>query len=233
MMLSRLSSAAPRRWPLFWTYRQRLGNWLAEDTVPVFYDVSGSTNEAYVALVRCAEKLGRRGGCYMDHAERFIYGNESLKGNAGTQSLIDRRLMNVGTAFSAHLHLAFAPVSFTTTHGSVHFLPDEMLVAHADGNCWFVPYFEISLHLQQKTHCGVPVPNWCQPVGYTWQFMNKDGGPDRRYNHNPQIAHYPVWELDFTFPGGRLDTAFADQRLVQEFAETVERLIALSRSRSR
>jgi len=58
---------------------------------------------------------------------------------------------------------------------------------------------------------GVAVPSWCEPVGYTWQYMNKDGGPDRRYNDNQQIPHYKVWELDFTFSGGRIDTAFADK----------------------
>ena len=78
---------------------------------------------------------------------------------------------------------------------------------------------------------GVPVPSWCQSVGYTWQYMNRDGGPDRRYSYNPQIFHYEVWELDFIFPGGRIDTAFADAQLLTQFTNRLDVLISLSKNR--
>ena len=43
--------------------------------------------------------------------------------------------------------------------------------------------------------------------------MNKDGGPDRRFNDNYQVPHYQAWEFDITFTDGRIDTAFAKARI--------------------
>jgi hypothetical protein len=106
-----------------------------------------------------------------------------------------------------------------------------MIIAENSGSCTFVPYSEISFKVVESTHLNVPVPNWCTPVGYSWLYMNKDGGPDRRYNNNVQIPHYKVWELDFSFPSGRIDTAFADEKALDQFTDALDRLIALSSKR--
>jgi hypothetical protein len=61
--------------------------------------------------------------------------------------------------------------------------------------------------------------------------MNKDGGPDRRFNDNYQIPHYQAWEFDLTFPNGRIDTAFADEKALDQFTAALDQLIALSSKR--
>jgi len=231
VMLTRDAARQPTKWPFFWSHLNRLSNWLSQDTGPVFYEVSGETAIAYKNLVQTATELGQRGGCYIDHAERPIYGMESTKGNAGASKLLDRRLMEVGTQVAFHFHLNFTPVAFATLDNFVYFLPDEIVVVDSLGNCSFIPYSEISYGVTEGTQMNIPVPNWCEPVGYTWQFMNKDGGPDRRYNYNPQIAHYRVWELDFTFPGGRIDTAFVDQNVLRRFTTCIDHLVKLSKAR--
>ena len=50
----------------------------------------GETETAYRKLISACQQLERRGGCYIDHAERSIYGVESYKGNAGVSKLMDR-----------------------------------------------------------------------------------------------------------------------------------------------
>jgi hypothetical protein len=39
-------------------------------------------------------------------------------------------------------------------------------------------------------------------VGHTWRFVNKQGGPDRRFNNNAQQPVCLYGELTFTSPGG-------------------------------
>jgi hypothetical protein len=56
-------------------------------------------------------------------------------------------------------------------------------------------------------------------------------GPERRYNDNQQIPHYQVWELDFTFSDGRIDTAFADKNLLDRFVSCLETFREIERSR--
>ena len=221
----------PRKWPFFWSYQNRKSNWLMESSAPVFYEVSGESAKAYEELNKVGREMGLRGGCYIDHAERAIFGMESNKGNAGAGKLLDRNVMSVGTQIAAFFHLNFMPLTFSFPSGLIHFFPEEIVYVNYDGACSFIPYSEISYEVSGTTHMGVPVPSWCQSVGYTWQYMNRDGGPDRRYSYNPQIFHYEVWELDFIFPGGRIDTAFADAQLLTQFTNRLDVLISLSKNR--
>jgi hypothetical protein len=232
VMLERANDPKPMRWPFFWTYKHRLTDWLMRDSGPTFYEVSGKSLSAYQQLSDTVEQLNHRGGVYVDHGERFIYGNESRKGNAGAHKVMNRHTMDVGAMVSLHFHLNFLPVTFATQSGRIYFMPDEVIIAELNGQCWFVSYSELKYEITEGTQMGVPVPSWCVPVGYTWQYMNKDGGPDRRYNNNFQIPHYKVWELDFTFPGGRIDTAFADKNLLDRFVRCLETLRDIERGRA-
>lgn len=232
VLLERHTLPKPTKWPVFWTYRNRITEWLMRDSGPVFYELSGNSATAYKQLVQVIEAMDRRGGNYVDHGERFIYGNESRKGNAGAQKLLNRQIMEVGARTCLHFHLNFMPVTLATQSGRIYFMPDEVIIVDMSGQCWFVSYSELTYEISEGTHMGVPVPAWATPVAYSWQFMNKDGGPDRRYNNNLQIPHYKVWELDFTFPGGRIDTAFMDHNLLRQFVNCLDRFKDLERGRN-
>ena len=231
VLLRREAKRAPMKFPFFWKYLDQLTNWLMVDSGPVFYRIFGETKTAYAELVSASQRLSNRGGCYIDHAERSIYGAESYKGNAGVSKLLDRKEMSVGPSNSLHFHLNFHPVTFGYGSGSIYFLPEELIIAEYSGACMFVPYSEISYRVNETTHAEVPVPSWCSPVSYTWLYMNKNGGPDRRYNNNVQIPHYKVWELDFSMPSGRIDTAFADEKALDQFTNALDQLITLSSNR--
>jgi len=231
VLLNRDSKRCPRMLPFFWTFKDRITNWLVVDSGPIFYQVIGETKSAFKSLVSASRQLNHRGGCYIDHAERAIYGTESNKGNAGASRLLDRNQMVVGPQYAVHFHLNFLPVAFQYGFGDIYFMPDELIIAENSGDCTFVPYSELSYRVIETTHMNVPVPSWCTPVSYTWQYMNKDGGPDQRYSNNMQIPHYKVWELDFTFSSKRIDTAFADEKALNQFTKALDHLIALSSRR--
>ena len=231
VLLNRDSKRCPRKWPFFWTFKDRITNWLVVDSGPIFYQVIGETKSAFKSMVSASQKLNRSGGCYIDHSERAIYGIESNKGNAGVSRLLDRNQMVVGPQYAIHFHLNFLPVVFEYGFGNIYFMPDELIIAENSGDCTFVPYSELSYQVIETTHMNVPVPSWCAPVSYTWLYMNKDGGPDRRYNDNVQIPHFKVWELDFSFSSKRIDTAFADEKALNQFTKALDHLIALSSRR--
>jgi hypothetical protein len=231
VMITRYPVPRPRTLPQIWNYPNRMSNWLIFDTAPVFYQLSGNTSNEYSKLMPLFRRLRSRGGCYYDQQERYIFGLESTKGNAGASKLLERQTMNVGVEISKHLHLNFHVPTFKFSGGSLYFLPDEVVLISDFGDCMFVPYHGIQYQINEGTQMGVPVPDWCQPVGYTWQFMNKDGSPDRRYSNNMQIPHYRVWELDFVFDSIRIDTAFADGDLLQQLVTSIDRLGELSRNR--
>ena len=231
VLLNRDAKSYPKKFPFFWTHMDRLTNWMMVDTGPVFYQVTGETETAYKKLISASQQLERRGGCYIDYSERYISGTEMYKGNFGMNRLADRKQMSVGPQHALHFHLNFVPVTFEFVNGRFYFLPDELVITDYSGNCTLVPYSEISYVVNDGTHANIPVPSWCVPVGYSWRYMNKDGGPDRRFNDNYQVPHYQAWEFDITFPDGRIDTAFADFEALSQFTTALDKLIALSSKR--
>lgn len=40
-------------------------------------------------------------------------------------------------------------------------------------------------------------------VGYTWQYVNKKGGPDKRFNYNPQLSECLYGEFEVNFANHR------------------------------
>ncbi len=231
VMLERSYKRSPMKFPFFWTFVDRFTNWLMTDSGPVFYQVTGQTESAYKKLISASQQLERRGGCYIDHSERYLSQTEMYKGNFGGDRLADRKQMNVGTQHALHFHLNFIPVTFEFDHGRFYFLPDELIIADNLGNCTLVPYSEISYVVNDGRHANIAVPSWCVPVGYSWRYMNKDGGPDRRFNNNYEVPYYQAWEFDLTFPNGRIDSAFADFEALSQFTNALAQLITLSSNR--
>jgi signal transduction histidine kinase len=95
----------------------------------------------------------------------------------------------------------------------LYFFPDRILVYSA-GQVGSVSYKDLS------AHCGTvrfvedgTVPSDARVVGRTWRYVNKDGGPDRRFNNNFQmpVAEYGVLQISAT-PGLnlQLQTSRAD-----------------------
>lgn len=46
------------------------------------------------------------------------------------------------------------------------------------------------------------LPQDAQRIGTTWRYVNKDGGPDRRFSDNPQLPVMLYGQLDLTTSGG-------------------------------
>lgn len=46
------------------------------------------------------------------------------------------------------------------------------------------------------------LPGDAQQVGFTWRYINKDGGPDRRFSDNPQLPVLLYGEIDLKSSGG-------------------------------
>jgi DNA polymerase-3 subunit epsilon len=70
---------------------------------------------------------------------------------------------------------------------ALHLLPDRVLVRNGR-RFSDAPYsaLRVSVAPERFIETG-PVPRDSQQVGTTWRFVNKSGGPDRRFNNNRQI----------------------------------------------
>jgi hypothetical protein len=70
---------------------------------------------------------------------------------------------------------------------SLFFLPDHILILQS-GKYGAVSYDTLSVWFSlQRFIESQSVPPDAQIIDYTWQFVNKSGGPDRRFSNNRQL----------------------------------------------
>lgn len=82
------------------------------------------------------------------------------------------------------------------------FLPDCVYMIQGS-SCEALHYEHINWSSSMTIFIESSAPEDSQVVGQTWQYVNKKGGPDRRFSYNPMLV-----ECSY----GRLDVNFANRR---------------------
>lgn len=117
------------------------------------------------------------------------------KRSAGASTLIQRtRIRCVARPLPA-IDCNIEPWSIPAGPQQILFLPDRLIV-YESGRFAGVPYQELDVAIEETAFVEVDsVPSDARVVGQTWRFVNKSGGPDRRFNNNrqlPVVAYFKV-----------------------------------------
>lgn len=229
-IIRRIDEAAqlpkPKRLPNPFNYKSRVLLWQAERAVPLFYELDDDLHAAYELVVGWGEALARSHGRYYDVQEQRVSGAVSLKGNAGADVLVERTALGVSLQSPAAVTLNFEPPALQAPDRSIYFLPDLLLIEQ-HGRYATLPYQSLRFEAAKGSFITSTVPPGVQPIGFTWKYRNKAGGPDKRYSDNPQIPIIETTELDFHHPSGfQFHTAFTDNAAATNFVAALRALIA-------
>ena len=119
------------------------------------------------------------------------------KRNAGATSLVNRRRARASTALPGRVVTNIRAGAIELDSAKLYFFPDRLYVARPSGvEAW--SYGDIGAeHGTVRFVEGEHVPPDAKVVDHTWLYVNKDGGPDRRFNNNRQlpVALYGTLEL--------------------------------------
>ncbi|HEX5405624.1 MAG TPA: DUF4236 domain-containing protein [Pseudonocardiaceae bacterium] len=192
-------------------------------TVALFYEVDGPTSDKYQLLVDAfsvAQQTQRAWHRVASGAVRTTY---QRKVNAGASSLVDRTPLTCGTHPGPHISTNIVVPTFRSQRRTVYLLPDRMLVK--DGSVYAdVDYRMLQVSWQEERFIETePVPSDSLIVGHTWRYVNKSGGPDRRFKDNTQLPIVKYGQLNMESPAGlnlvwtfsRVDTAQCLTRALQ------------------
>ncbi|MEY9841386.1 hypothetical protein ABH941_006663 [Streptacidiphilus sp. EB103A] len=204
---------------VYWLYlRDR-----AAQSVVAFYDLESGPAEYYGRLVDAA------GAVQQSHKNWAVTGSGAVrtttqyKVNSGVDSIVKRKAGKVNMNGPQELVTNIAVPSFHCGDHQLFLLPDRVLVKHrrafAD-----LPYQELSVFMDAlRFHEKGAVPRDSQQVGTTWQFVNKKGGPDRRYKNNPRLRIMQYGRLTFaTRTGMNLQMQCSRPEAASQFAHAVK-----------
>jgi hypothetical protein len=153
-------------------------------TVVLFYDFDEEMERAYQLLHDCAATLASSTKIWHIEASGRV---RDRKYHAGASNLIRRKPTTIRTAEPPYVKTNISTVAMGVGRQTLHFFPDRLLVydSHGVGG---VDYTALQLEARHTRFIeDEAVPRDAQVVDRTWQYVNKRGGPDRRFKNNRQL----------------------------------------------
>jgi hypothetical protein len=171
---------------------------LRSSTVSLDYDLSSETLDRFKALGQAFDDLARCSRIWRLPLSK----KTDWKRSGGSSEGVDRQLVAVRRANLPLLKTNVEYLQLPLGKETLYFTPDAILVVAGSAVAAF-HYDEIDIH------CGSTrfvedgaAPSDAQVVAETWQFVNRSGGPDRRFNNNRKLPICLYGEIDFSSTTG-------------------------------
>lgn len=162
-------------------------------TTRLIYDVDNpALLERFAVCNAVGEALSQTHRLWHIH---YAVRTNDQKRNAGASSLIQRTRISCVARPLPSIDCNIEPWSIPAGPQRILFLPDRLLV-YEGGRFAGIPYQELDVTLEETAFVEVEsLPHDARVVDQTWRFLNKSGGPDRRFNNNrqlPVVAYFKV-----------------------------------------
>lgn len=168
-------------------------------TVVLLYDLDKDVISALQAFTGEFDRVASASRIWNIDAAGRTY---DWKRNAGASRLIDRKRATFGYSVPKIVKTNLSLPCITGGRQNLYFFPDTILIK--EGGVFgaisyedFDVYWNTTVFIEDDS-----VPSDAQVVGYTWRFVNRDGGPDRRFNNNRQIPRVLYQQMGLQGSGG-------------------------------
>jgi hypothetical protein len=120
----------------------------------------------------------------------------------GAGRLITRKRATFGYSVPKVIKTNVELPSIVGGRQAVYFFPDVALVTEGK-NAGAISYNDLNVYWNTTVFIeDDAVPSDAQVVGYTWRFVNRHGGPDRRFNNNRRIPQVLYQQMGLHGTGG-------------------------------
>lgn len=156
-------------------------------TVVLFYELEPHIEQAFQNLHNAFDAL--RGCSRMWHIESRgnITTTYDWKVNAGASSVVKRKTVSPHAGSPPYFQCNVSIPVLPAGRQQLYFLPDRILVWGTNGvGAVGFEQLDVSFDEQRFIEDG-GVPSDSRVVDKTWRYVNKKGGPDKRFNDNREI----------------------------------------------
>lgn len=168
-------------------------------SVAIEYEPTGIASESSEAIGKAFDTLRSVERIWRVEADAHT---SDWKRHAGATSLNKRGSMHLAPSRPRSIRGVASFPAFLFGRQKLYLLPDAALFV--DGRSVTALHYR-DLDVSQRDINFIEderVPGDTVVVGTTWRFVNRNGGPDRRFNNNRQLPVCRYNELDLTSQGG-------------------------------
>jgi hypothetical protein len=153
-------------------------------SVVLFYELDADAETRFEALLNGFEAFRSAQRVWHVSAEADVH---DQKRNAGASTVVKRQPIRCALAAPSFLKTNVEVPSIPVGRQTLYLLPDRVLVYDRE-NVGAVSYAD--LHITSAPTRFIEdsgVPGDAQVVGRTWRYVNKKGGPDKRFRDNREL----------------------------------------------
>ena len=168
-------------------------------TTVLFFELEPDIEALYQKLHDSFGQLSASSSIWHVEAEGAV---KDRKRNAGATSIIKRTSISLGTGsppyVKTNISVPFIPVGKQT----LYFFPDKVLIFEPNGvGAVSYPNLRVSVESTRFIEDG-SVPKDAKVVDRTWKYVNKRGGPDKRFKDNRELPIVLYEDINFTSETG-------------------------------
>lgn len=159
-------------------------------SVVILYEFEPTVEAAFRQFVESSDAVAASRKAWHVSASGKVF---NRKYHAGASELVKRNPTSLRAAEPPFLKTNVPVLSVRLGPQQLFFLPDRLLVYDSSG-IGAVTYRTLDIAVKNSRFIEADgVPSDATVVGHTWKYVNKGGGPDRRFSNNPQI---PICSYD-------------------------------------
>ena len=182
--------------------------------LPLFYDLAEkdirklqAARDAFASVAQC------------DYVWRYegVQNIDDWKRNAGAGKLVTRSRVTPGLVDGAPEIESNALVGLSIGSATLYLLPDGWVIN--SGNAYHVAGNNLSVNISAINFRDEDAaPRDGQVIGKTWRYVNKNGGPDRRFNDNRRIPIYLYGQIFMSCGDWRMNLCLSRADAANQFA---------------
>jgi len=164
-------------------------------SVVLMYDLDADFSNAFEHLAKSIEQLAQSSAIWNIDT---LGPQPDWKRHAGTHGTVTRASVKIGYDTPRVIHTNLSIPAIVGGRQSLYFFPDLLLVLEGR-TAGGVSYEHLNVSAGVTNFVeSETVPSDAQIVKHTWRYVNKNGGPDRRFNNNRQLPVALYQELRFS-----------------------------------
>lgn len=164
-------------------------------TTVLLYDIESDLAEAVEELHFAFEKMKSCRSIWHLEAEGRV---SDQKYHAGASHLVRRHEISLTTAHPPFVKTNVATPGIPVGKQTLYFFPDKVLVFEPNG-VGAVSYDDLDIEISHTRFIEEQrVPKDAEIIDKTWEYVNKRGGPDKRFKDNRQLPVVLYEEVHFS-----------------------------------
>jgi hypothetical protein len=204
-------------WVYYWDTARR--------ATVLFYNLDATSEQAFSSVVNGLMQLAISAGKWrVDATGRVL----DRKYHAGASNVVQRQPLQLGIGPFANIRCNLDVPYIVAKANIFYFCPDRLFVS-TGRKLAAIRYSDLNLNdglTQFVEESGVPSDSIV--VGRTWRYVNKSGGPDRRFKDNRELPVVRYEELSMTSTSGLNELfQFSKSGAATAFCRSVNNLVSL------